>query len=702
MLVINNDWAIFAKEPSRFLTRPHYHKQSSKIIPYSTSIDHISNNKPMVPISTPIKRKAESYDVCNRKKNFALKLSMRLMSVVMFACMLLSAAVPSAAKTHAFVVPGYDYNGKADIVTTLETGDLSWRKLNVTDGFELFFNPNSTGGLFSVENASKGYGHLGKLVELLFTPYNFKRITGVRIYVFDDRSDGIKHGTRTLTYVSGDPGYYRWTGDEREQLSLKVSSSNRNAMKFRYIEVDYDSVTGGDEPGKDDPGKDDPDEPGKDDPGKEDPDEPGKDDPNKDPDKAPVLTLSPDGTTAVAQGTVVTLTASPSTATIYYRLDGQTPRLTQDEIYRGPITLSLRGGMDLRAVAVSPNGQYCSAAARYYFSATNSIADFLANGSTEHSVKLTSLMTVVYSNGPTVYVRDNSGDIIPLELPVETEFAPGTVLSDVSATVSTDKEGFQIMRAKSLPYVASSGGASPVAAEASVGDIIKLPLHSYVAVRGVTITNGVAFSDDGRAVWLSDRFGVVPSQTATRKADIVGLVGLYSGSKCLYPTAVRLLPLEGEGEEPGEKVDSCQLSATASGGRIEIFDAINDYTLTPIGAPLTTPCRIAKGSTAYAYLLPDANKELAGAFLDGVIVEAGSPLFRTTPYGLMLEIEMDRDHQLLVAFAETDGIESVGIDGTDSAEYFTVLGISLGNKRPTKAGMYLVRIGNKVEKIIIR
>lgn len=615
------------------------------------------------------------------------------------------------AKTHVFVVPGYDYKTEAT-KTVLETGDLSWRKLSVAGGFELYFDPNSTAGLFTIESASKGYGSLGKMIQLVFTPYNYMKITGVRLYVFDDQSDGIKCGSQSLSFVSGDPGYYYWTGSTTEPLTLRVSSQARNAMKFRVIEVDYESAVPGTEPGGDNQGSDNQggDNQGGDNQGSDSQggsnqgnDNQGSDN-NEDP--TPVITFSPEANDPITPETRIALSCNVANATIYYRTDGTTPKFINSEIYREPIVLSLPDNMTIKAVAVTPRGKYASAERTYRFGSVNTIADFLNNASSESPSTLSTSLTVVYSCPPTIYVADATGSCIPLITGGTTGYAPGTVFSSITGTLGKDKEGFDVINLSATPAVSSTGGQAPVAKETTIDRIMSLPLHSFVALRDVTIKDGVAFSEDGRALWLDDRYRVLSSAAVNKTADLSGFVGLYGGARCLYPVSVNFHTDQGTdpGTDPGdgtEKADSCSLAVTASGGRVEVFDAINEYTHTPIGAPKELPCKIVKGKTAYAFLLPDDKKQLAGAFLDGTVIEAANPAFSETPYGLLIRVEMDKDHQLLVVFAELDGIEEINVDNGETI-YYTISGVSLGKERPTKAGIYLVRRGQKVEKIMIR
>lgn len=625
--------------------------------------------------------------------------------------------VDAAAKTHAFVVPGYDYKTEAT-KSVLETGDLSWRKLSVAGGFELYFDPNSTAGLFTIESASKGFGSLGKMVQLIITPYNYIKITGVRIYVFDDQSDGIRCGSEALSFVSGDPGYYYWKGAETQPVTLRVSSQTRNAMKFRVIEVDYESAVPGTEPGDDNKGDDNKgdDNKGDDNNGDDNKGDDNKGDDNKGDDPGntpgeneeptPVITFSPEANEPITPETRITLSCNVANATIYYRTDGATPKFVNSEIYREPIALSLPDNMTIRAVAVTPRGKYTSAERTYRFGAVTSIADFLNNASTDSPSSLTTRLTVVYSCPPTIYVADPTGSCIPLVTEGLTGYAPGTVFSSITGILGKDKEGYSVINLSAAPTVSSTGGPAPVASETTIDRIMTLPLHSFVALRDVTIKDGVAFSDDGRALWLDDRYHVLSSAAVNRKADLSGFVGLYGGARCLYPASVNLHndPGDNPGNTPGDstqKTDSCTLAVTASGGRVEVFDAINEYTRTPIGAPKELPCKIVKGKIAYAYLLPDEKKQLAGAFLDGTVVEAANPAFSETPYGLLIRVEMDKDHQLLVVFAELDGVEEINADSS-AASYYTISGVSLGKERPTKAGIYLMRKGNKVEKILIR
>lgn len=613
----------------------------------------------------------------------------RLINTLLVAMLLTLPAMPMQAKTIALTVPGYEYQGKGEKMV-LDIGNLNDRKVTVSNAFTLYFNPNGYMGEYYVEKADKGYGTFGRNLKMEFKPYTYMKITGIRIYVYDDESEGIWTGSKRLTFVSGSPGYYVWDGLVTEStLSLVVKSEAKRAMKFKCIEVDYDNVITGIDPPVE---PDDPNNPGG---GGEDPEKPEEE-------VTPVIIFSPDGTKPVAPGTKIELSCNSKTAKIYYRTDGKTPEQKEDELYTEPIELSLPDRMTVTALAVNPSGKYSTGEVRYRFSDVGTIESFLENGSEETSTVLKGALTVAFCGEGMMYVKDSRENYIPVSIGSAFSCAAGTVFSSLEGVIATDKEGFKYIRATSVPVLSSTGGKAPLPQEADVAKITNMPLHSFVTIRDVKIVNSVAFTDNGKAVWLNDRFSKLKPEAENRKSDIAGFVGLYGGAKCLYPTGINIKNLpSGGSQDTGESADTCQLAITATGGKVEVFTEINDYTRTPIGKPLEQPCKVLKNATAYAFLLPEGKKEMAGAFLDGVSIENGNPILSQTAYGVMVEIKMDADHQLLVVFAELDGIESIGA-GSATAEYYTLQGVRLGTERPQHPGVYIVRSGRKVSKLIIK
>lgn len=614
------------------------------------------------------------------------------------AALLILLSFPLQAKTIALTVPGYDYPGKGEKIV-LDTGNLNDRKVTVSNAFTLYFNPNGYLGEYYVEKADKGYGTFGRSLKMEFKPYTYMKITGIRIYVYDDESEGIWTGSKRLTFVSGSPGYYVWEGTVTgSTLSLVVKSEAKRAMKFKCIEVDYDNVISGTDPPEepDDPNNpNDPDNPNNPGGGGDDPEEP-------DEEVAPVIIFSPDGSEPVAPGTKVELSCTSKKARIYYRTDGKMPLMKEEELYTEPIELSLPDKVTITALAVNPSGSYSTGEVRYRFSDVGTIESFLENGSEDTPTVLKGALTVAYCGEGMMYVKDRQENFIPVSIGSAFSCAAGTVFSSLEGVIVTDKEGFKYIRATSVPVLLSTGGKAPLPREADVAKITNMALHSFVTIRDVKISNGVAFSDDGKAVWLNDRFRKLKPEAENRISDIAGFVGLYGGAKCLYPTGINIKNLPGGGEPgSGESADSCQLAITATGGTVEVFTEINDYTRTPIGKPLAQPCKVLKNATAYAFLRPEGKREMAGAFLDGVSIENGNPILSHTAYGDMVEIRMDADHQLLVVFAELDGIESIGA-GSGTTEYYTLQGVRLGTERPERAGVYIVRSGRKVSKLIIK
>ena len=628
------------------------------------------------------------------------------MTVILIAVITACITAKATTHTHAFVVPGYDYKQPAGgaTVTTLEVGDLAFRKVNVTNAFELQFNPNSTSGLFCVEDKSKGYGCLGKLIELLFLPYNHITITGIRIYVLDDRSNGIRHGNRTLDYVSGPPARYSWTGTSTSEVSLKVSSSERNAMKFTCIEVDYrNTVSGGD---SGDQGGDSGDQGG--DSGNQGGDsgdqggsgnQGGNEGGNEGDKVDPVIIFTPESDAPIDPSTAISLSCSVSTATIYYTTGSGTPSITSEYMYRAPFTLSLPDHMTVTAIAVTPTGRFTTASRTYTFATSNSIESFMANASSTIPTTLTTRLTVAYADRTTAYLTDTDGTYVPMRNNSNFTLVAGDIISTITATISRDPDGFYAINPTTKPSVTGRAAIAPQPVTATPADILSLPLHAYITLADITISDGVAFGKDGRAAWISNKYGAVQGSTLIGKCNLTGFVGLYNGVKCIYPTAVKSLEAKPD-DNPDIKTDSCSLAYAAAGGTIEVFAQINDYTLTPVGRPLSMPCKIEKGKSAYAYLIPAEGREFVSAFLDAEIVLPGSPILRTTPYGPMIEIDMSADHQLLVTFGEVNGIDDVNQDNIPT-EYYTINGVSLGSTKPSRAGVYIMRQGRTVTKIVI-
>ena len=144
-------------------------------------------------------------------------------------------------------------------------------------------------------------------------------------------------------------------------------------------------------------------------------------------------------------------------------------------------------------------------------------------------------------------------------------------------------------------------------------------------------------------------------------------------------------------DNPESPAKTVTLDATSIGnGHVEIFTAINEFTLTPAGAPLTIPSAIESGTRVYVWIRPDYDSRLASAVIGLNAYLPGDKVFTATPYGDMITIEVNSDLNIVTTFMPTSGIDAVNTDNDEAAKWFDLTGHRLPS-RPTAPGVYILR-----------
>ena len=312
------------------------------------------------------------------------------------------------AGTHVFIIDGNNtYKGSAEGSSIIQGPYFMGPKFTVDGALTLMFDPNGSAKTNTIKTTTNGsnYGTLfrGNIIKL--TPFNDVAITKVRISTVNDQSRGFVDNSGNALSRTG--RVYEWTGSSTVPLNLKVVSDDaNNNLGFEYIEVTFGNefVTEPDKPEPDKPEPDKP-EPDKPEPDKPEPDKPDPDVPEVPEEIAPVI-IYPEEEYISSRQTISISCATPGT-TIYYTTNGTRPTKSSPK-YSRPFRLSVATGCEVRAIAVSADGQTSEAQRRYYLDTVTSISDLFANGSTDKPVTLDTPLMLVYKNGPPAYMKDEA------------------------------------------------------------------------------------------------------------------------------------------------------------------------------------------------------------------------------------------------------------------------------------------------------
>ena len=603
------------------------------------------------------------------------------------------------AGTHVFIIDGNNtYKGSAEGSSIIQGPYFMGPKFTVDGALTLMFDPNGSAKTNTIKTTTNGsnYGTLfrGNIIKL--TPFNDVAITKVRISTVNDQSRGFVDNSGNALSRTG--RVYEWTGSSTVALNLKVVSDDaNNNLGFEYIEVTFGNefVTEPDKPEPDKPEPDKP-EPDKPEPDKPEPDKPDPDVPEVPEEIAPVI-IYPEEEYISSRQTISISCATPGT-TIYYTTNGTRPTKSSPK-YSRPFRLSVATGCEVRAIAVSADGQTSEAQRRYYLDTVTSISDLFANGSTDKPVTLDTPLMLVYKNGPTAYMKDEAegdGDFICVSDPDSylRGIGEGRTLSGIECMIGHDGNTPAAVLT-SRPEIISAGVVEIRADTMMLSRITRTHLHRLVAIKGCRVSRSGVLSQSGSTIGLDDRFGVVRASLTDANATVTGFVALGQYDEpVLRPTDITLTSdtTQPEPEDPDDGHEICLVTTIVIGeGLMEIFTGCNEHTKTPEGKLLTSPFNVDKGATIHIYF-PEPD-DLASLVVGTSALAPDNPSFVSTRYGLMLPVAVDSDMTIIATFATTTGVDSIKSDSREGEEWSDLSGRKLSG-RPTTPGYYICRRGS--------
>lgn len=600
---------------------------------------------------------------------------LRIAAVVLAMMLSVMAIAPDchgALKTHVVIGAGADYNGDCDGMTVIPPGDVAGVSLSVPDGFRLLFSNGSVEQLPYVDQRS-GFIKIYAGNEFRLTPVTGIKICGVRIYVKDDYSSGWKNLATALP-IDRTGSRYEWRGESAYPLNLAVAGRSGDYQHVAYFEIDYAPIV-------------------------ETP--PGSEEPSDEEDIKPVV-ISPQTASPVSPDQEISVSCESPNIRIFYTTDGSQPT-DRSPVYMHPFTLSPSTGLIVRALAVTPRGQTATALRRYYLDRVESLEDFIINGCRDYETKIDCSLRIAFGKGEYGYIAtadtDDDTQYLLVKFPRNYEIPrPNTLIKNVKGLCQYiyDQDG---MIMTSDPEAAGESPKPLIAEQKKISSIGERHVNLYVSFSDVTLTGDRFVDSEGYSIEAEDIFSVIDSEFKQRKlAEVEGFVGLKGDILTLRPTKITA--------DRSDSREAYLKTMAVGGGKIEVFDAINDYSLTPVGRPLDLAQPLIAPNIYYTYLIADPGREFISLVVDSKVFTPESEELKATPYGLLYEFKAKAGETTMIAtFAQKSGITTTLYDNNknaDRAEYFTLSGISLGYRLPEAKGIYLRRKGAEVEKIAVR
>lgn len=580
--------------------------------------------------------------------------SLKRLTTAMLLLLTATLCATAAERRCVFVVPGYDYTAAADELIRLIEGDLAARRLHVAGMLTLTFSEGSHSAVSRVTRSDGALLYGGD--RLMLEAAQGMSITRVRLVTSSNGKWSASQGS-----VSQFPDSYRWDGECYGTLTLTLGDTPDSPMRLMAIEVILREIGGGQTPQPVEP-----------------------------------VVIEPQ-TPMIAPTTDVTLSCATPGTTIYYTTDGSRPD-KGSKIYSSPLRLTVAGGTHVRAMAVAADGGWSLSEREYLLSEVGTLQDFIANDSRQLPVQLTAPLIVACAFDGTIYAAMN--------LPMDTQLfvpllgdegsrlpsvAPGDMITDLSG-VCDYSLGQPAIRLSAVPTVRTPGNP-PVAAECTVAALGPLAVGRYVRLSDVRLLSGQVLDPaSGVAYPVLDRHGVVTPALTSVAVDVVGF-------RCVTPDgAGALLPVRVDRVSDPSRPEHMVTLMVIGEGSLELFDRINEPTLTPVGSPLQSGAALSENQTVYLYFRPDEGNHLAGAVVGQTALAPDDPRLESTPYGILHRVTLTAPMLVVATFAPGASAPLIQSDA-DADRWYTIQGRPLP-AAPREPGLYIrLRPGHAPAKV---
>lgn len=573
--------------------------------------------------------------------------------LLIFTLIVFCAATPpqiSAAspEVYAFVVEGSDsYSGEPSggcQYISDKSRPINF-KADIENAFTLTFHNNGTTNLARLYKLSgKYYLRFYPMWDIRITPASGTSVTKVRIFGTNDQSGGFEEycdaGVKPTGKITNSAGGYTWTGSTTKLLKLRLKHSGNGFENQSYYHIAWIEVTyDKSTTPTPDPDPDPNPDPGNDpDPG-DDPD-PGKNpdpDPNPDPGKDP----------------------------------GPTPEKLKE---------------------------------------VTTLADFFSSANTGKTVQLTMPLQLVYRHNETAYMLNldsNNREYLYVNNSnrMLDGITPGTTFGYIIASPGLDK-GMDMATLTESP-VARGSRALPSPDTVRIGALTFRDISRYVAIKECRLAYSSRYIGQGdRTIPYMDTFDAVGyHEGPSGEVTVTGFVAIDGAYRLVIrPTKVEKKdePTNPDNPDDPTPTKTVTINATSVGnGHVEIFGAINEFTLTPAGAPLTIPSAVESGSKIYVWFRPDKDAGLASAVIGMNVYLPGDKRFTSTPYGDMVAVTVDSDLNIVTTFTLSSGIDALDTDKDENARWFDITGRPLP-ARPKAPGIYILRTKTATSTVMVR
>lgn len=336
-----------------------------------------------------------------------------------------------------------------------------------------------------------------------------------------------------------------------------------------------------------------------------------------------------------------------------------------------------------------------------------SLSDFFASANAAKTMKLTMPLQLVYRHNEAAYMLNldsNNREYLYVSNSnrMLDGITPGATFGYIIATAGVDK-GMDIANLAEIP-VARGSRALPSPDTVRIGSLTFRDMNRYIAIKEARLAYSSRYIGQGDwTIPYMDTFDAVGyHEGPSGEVTVTGFVAIDGAYRLVIrPTKVEKKDEPAKPDDP-DPTKTVTLNATSVGsGHVEIFGAINEFTLTPAGAPLTIPSAVESGSKVYVWIRPDKDASLASAVIGMNVYLPGDKAFTSTPYGDMIAIVVNSDLNIVTTFTLSSGIDSIDADNSDSAKWFDITGRPLPSQ-PKEPGVYILRTKTSASTVVIR
>ena len=205
-------------------------------------------------------------------------------------------------------------------------------------------------------------------------------------------------------------------------------------------------------------------------------------------------------------------------AQIYYTTNGDDPTAETGTLYTGAFTIS--NATVVKAIAVVDGKSSSVATFNAYLNTLSSLEELIDLGDLTHSLTVQAPMTIVYHNGPYMYVAQDNIFLLLYGVSSDDTYTNGAQLDAVTGSYTLYKDVIPEMTNVTLGNVTEGGTpVDPTAITiAEVNSYGTALMNYFVKLEGVAIDlTNTKLTQDGNELVYYNQFGLTPSRSYRRQ-----------------------------------------------------------------------------------------------------------------------------------------------------------------------------------------